>query len=119
LLNARNGTIDLRTGELRPHRREDMITKCTAAIFDPTARSELFERVLNEAFANAELAAFFQCALGYSCTGDTGEERIFMPIGKAASAKSTLLEAVRETLGDYSIVADFDAFVAKKNPGGP
>ena len=26
LLNVLNGTIDLRTGELRPHQRDDMIT---------------------------------------------------------------------------------------------
>ena len=27
LLNVQNGTIDLRTGELRPHRRSDLISK--------------------------------------------------------------------------------------------
>ncbi|GFP34123.1 putative DNA primase/helicase, partial [Candidatus Hakubella thermalkaliphila] len=31
LLNCKNGTVDLRTGELRQHRREDMITKLVQA----------------------------------------------------------------------------------------
>src|SRR5512135_408992 len=37
LLNCRNGTLDLRTGELRDHDPVDLITKVTAAAYDPDA----------------------------------------------------------------------------------
>jgi putative DNA primase/helicase len=37
LLSIDNGTIDLRTGELRPHRREDRITKLVPITWDPDA----------------------------------------------------------------------------------
>ena len=37
LLNCLNGTIDLRTGEFRPHRREDLLTKICPVEFDPKA----------------------------------------------------------------------------------
>src|SRR5579862_1198412 len=37
LFNVANGTIDLRTGELRPHRREDLISNLVEIVFDPTA----------------------------------------------------------------------------------
>ena len=37
LLNAPNGTIDLRGGELRPQRREDLLTKMSGAEYDPDA----------------------------------------------------------------------------------
>jgi putative DNA primase/helicase len=35
LLNCPNGTIDLHTGKLRPHKRSDLITKTTGVDFDP------------------------------------------------------------------------------------
>jgi len=120
LLNAPNGTIDLRTGALRPHQRADRLTKCTAAPFVAGTRSELLERVLLEAMGgDAELVAFFQRAAGYSCTGRTDEEKLFMPTGPAATGKSTLINAVQRVLGDYARTADFEAFLAQKNGGGP
>jgi len=44
LLNVQNGTIDLRTGELRPHRREDYITKVCPVNYDKNAKSEEWEK---------------------------------------------------------------------------
>ena len=61
----------------------------------------------------------FLRAIGYCLTGDTGEEKLFMPIGPAASGKSTFLEAVKATMGDYAATADFESFLAKAANGGP
>ena len=120
LLNCPNGTVDLRTGKLREHRREDLITKSTAAPCDPDARSELWGRVLLEAMnGDAELVAYFQRAAGYSCTGLASEEKLFMPIGPTSGGKSTIVQSLVEALGDYARTADFEAFLAQKNPGGP
>ena len=38
LLNVLNGTIDLRTGELREHRREDLISRIVHISYDPEAK---------------------------------------------------------------------------------
>ena len=38
LLNCLNGTVDLRTGELRPHNPNDMITKLAPVNYDPNAK---------------------------------------------------------------------------------
>jgi putative DNA primase/helicase len=46
LLNCPNGTLDLRTGHLRPHRREDLLTKTTAAPYDPDERSPIWDTFL-------------------------------------------------------------------------
>jgi putative DNA primase/helicase len=120
LLNTPSGTIDLRTGVERPHDRADLITRCTAARFDGAARSALWERVLLDAMGgDVELVAFFQRAAGYSCTGLTNEEKLFMPIGPAATGKSTLIQAIVAALGDYARTADFEAFIAQKSGGGP
>ena len=48
--NCRNGTIDLRTSKLRPHRREDMITKLCDIDFDPKAECPLWESTMEKFF---------------------------------------------------------------------
>ena len=42
LFNTATGTIDLRSGDLRAHRRQDLLTKITGVVYDPYARSDLW-----------------------------------------------------------------------------
>jgi putative DNA primase/helicase len=119
-LNCLNGTLNLRTGELYPHRREDFITKLAPVKYDPKARDQIWEKVLNDATgANTELHALMQRAFGYSITGDTREEVLFLIHGPAATSKSTIIEAIKATLGDYAMTADFEAFVKRRDVGNP
>ncbi|MGH8585169.1 MAG: hypothetical protein ACREWE_02925 [Gammaproteobacteria bacterium] len=46
LLNVLNGTIDLQTGKLRPHAREDYITRCLDVDYDPDAKCPTWERFM-------------------------------------------------------------------------
>lgn len=118
LLNCLNGTINLRTGKLRPHRREDYCTKLAPVVYDPSARSPLWERFLKEACGgDQELIAFLQRAVGYSLTGSTAEEKLFFVHGPAAAGKSTFLEAIKAALGDYAKTADFETFVQRREAG--
>jgi len=56
-----NGTVDLRTGELGPHRHEDLATKMSPVAYDPQARSDLWESFLDTATgADAHLQEFLQ-----------------------------------------------------------
>ena len=108
LLNCANGTLDLRTGELRPRRREDLVTKLAPVVYAPDARSELWERFLREACGgDQDMVAFLQRAVGYSLIGYTGEEKLFLVHGPGATGKSTFLEAVKATLGHYAWTSDF------------
>ena len=119
-LNCLNGTIDLRTGKLHSHRREDFITKLAPVTYDSKARDEIWEKVLSDATGtNVELHELIQRAFGYSITGDTGEEVLFLVHGPAATSKSTIIEAVKATLGDYARTADFETFVKRRDVGGP
>jgi len=119
LLNVRNGTLDLRTGELREHRREDLITKLAPVDYNPAARSELWDRFLDETMGrDADLIGYVQKAAGYSLTGDTREEVIFFGHGPAASGKSTFMSAMKTILGDYAMTADFETFLARRFGGG-
>lgn len=119
-LNCLDGTIDLRTGRLHRHRREDLITKLAPVTYDPKARDETWERVLRDATgANFELQDLMQRGFGYSITGDTGEEILFLVHGPAATSKSTIIAAIKETLGDYALTADFETFVKRRDSGAP
>lgn len=103
LLNTPSGTIDLRSGRIREHDRADRLTKITAVGFSADARCDRWERFLREVFpAKPEVVEFVQRAIGYSLTGDTREEAMFIAHGDGANGKSTLLETVKSVLGDYA-----------------
>jgi putative DNA primase/helicase len=115
LLNTKTGTIDLSTGEMRPHEREDMLTKIANAEYDPAAECPLWEKFVLEIMdGKRHMADFLQRALGYSLTGETVEHCILVLWGTGANGKSTFLEVVRHVMGDYAQAAEFGTFVAKK-----
>lgn len=120
LFNCLNGTIDLHTGELREHRREDLITKLAPVQFDSDATFELWDRVLAEATeGNEEMQAFLARLAGYSLTGCTSEEKLPFVYGPEATSKSTILEALKNTWGDYGQTADFETFLKRNSVGNP
>ena len=118
LLNTPSGTLELRTLHLRPHRREDLITKTTAAPYAAEARHSAFDAFLARVLPDDDLRGFVQRVAGYACTGSTEEEKVFFVHGPTAGGKSTLLRALREALGDYATVADFATF-CERDQGGP
>jgi len=112
LLNCLNGVIDLRTGKLYPHSPSQRITKLAPVEYDPKARSELWDRFLEEIFlGDSELIEFVRKALGYSITGDTSERVFFILWGEGHNGKSTLLRIVQETIGDYGKTISHDAIL--------
>ena len=68
--NVENGTIDLRTGQLRPHDRADLITRLSPVIYQADAKHELWDRFITEATGgDVEFAAYLQRLAGYALTG--------------------------------------------------
>src|SRR5215217_6182777 len=114
LLNTESGTIDLRTGELREHRREDLITKIAPVDYDPEAVAPAWESFLQRVLPGEELRAFVQRAAGYSATGDTSEQCMFINHGTGANGKSTFQEAIAAALGDYAMRAPTEMLLAKR-----
>jgi P4 family phage/plasmid primase-like protien len=124
-LNCQNGTVDLRTGQIRPHRKEDFISKILAYRFDPTARCPRFLRFLDEvmgigpdaaeaAVARAHvLVAFLWRAIGYSLTGVTTEKVVFILHGPKDNGKTTLLVTLLTILGEYGTLLSIDTLMAK------
>jgi len=103
-LNTPAGTIDLRTGEMRPHRRDDGITKITP-VAPSTATPMLWEQCIKTwTGGDAETAGFLQRLVGYWLTGLTREEKVTILYGPGGNGKTKFIETVRACLGpDYVI----------------
>jgi putative DNA primase/helicase len=111
LLNTPDGTVDLRTGKLRPHERRDLITKITTV--GPGGDCPLWRRFLGESFAgDKELIAFLQRVMGYSLTGATNEHALFFCYGTGANGKGVCLNTFSGILGDYSRIAPMETFTS-------
>jgi putative DNA primase/helicase len=121
LLNCKNGTIDLRTGEALEHRREDLITKLAPAEYDPAkpAAAPAWGVFLERVLPGEELRAFVQRGVGYSATGATSEQCMFINHGRGANGKSTFQEALAAALGDYAMRAPTEMLLARRSDGVP
>lgn len=122
LLNCPNGTVDLRTGELRPHRPGDLLHRLTRAAYQPGAdTADTPGAVAWQAFlaqtagGDAELLAYLQRAAGYSAAGDPCEEVLIFAYGPERTGKSTFLGALGYQLGDYADQVDFSAFLRRRD----
>jgi putative DNA primase/helicase len=114
LLNTKSGTIDLRTGELREHRREDLITKLAPTTYVPDAAAPTWAATLERVLPSAELRAFFKMLCGYAISGDVSEHVLPVLYGTGANGKSTVLNALLAVAGDYGMQAAPDLLVSKK-----
>lgn len=111
LLNFRNGTVDLRTGVLRAHRRTDYITRMVDCDYKPDAQCPRFLLALDEIMGGgpdasegdlekaAEKVEFFHRAIGISATGDTRYKVTMMCHGGGDNGKTMLLSLIRDLLG--------------------
>ncbi len=118
LLGVTNGVIDLRTSALREPRRADLITKQAHVEFVPGATCPTWLSFLDRIFAgNAEIIGFMQRAAGYSLTGSTAEQCLFLLWGTGANGKSTFVNAVRAVIGDYATQTDPAAFMSRDRSG--
>jgi putative DNA primase/helicase len=118
LLNVENGTLDLRTGEMREPRRVDNLTHSLPVKYDAEARCDRWLRFLGEIMdGDEELVAFLQRAVGYSLTGDTREQCYFLCHGRGANGKTTLLETLRMLFSGLAQHADFSTFLARRSDG--
>jgi putative DNA primase/helicase len=118
LLNTPAGVVDLRTGDMRPHRAEDFMTKITAIA--PGGECPLFLAFLDRITrSDREIVAYLQRVFGYALTGLTREHALFFAYGTGANGKSVLLSTVAGILGDYHRTAPIETFTAANGERHP
>ncbi len=117
LLNVLNGTLDLRTGDLKPHDPHDFITRLIPIAYNPHAISPIWDSFLAQITQrNSFLCQYIQRAVGYSLTSSTREEALFILYGPGRNGKSTFLTAISSILGDYAQHAPTSSFTHNSAP---
>lgn len=114
-LNVKNGTIDLKTGNLLPHLPENLMTKLAPVEYDPHAKCPLWLDFLSQIMdGNSELINFLQKAVGYSLTGLANEQILIILYGRGANGKTTFLETLAALLGDYARQMPIQALISRR-----
>jgi len=111
LLNCLNGTVELTSGKLREHRRDDLITKIVPHEYDPHAPCPKFLAFVEGTLG--PLVPYVQRALGYSITGLTSEKKAFLCLGPTDTGKTTLLNLFRSLFDEYATLILIDALMQR------
>lgn len=125
LLNCLNGTINLRTGALRPHDSDDLITRIAGVNFEPDRSCPRWEKFLGLVLDDdVELKKFMQKAIGASLVGGSFRRQVFCLCGPGNNGKTTLLSTLLGVLGEYGATAHTSLLMKRRaedetelNPG--
>lgn len=117
LFNCLNGTLNLRTLEFRPHRAADLLSKVTRVNYDPEARSERWEKFIDEiSCGNKGLSRYLQKLCGYALTTGTELESCWLLYGPSTrNGKSTFCETFGYLMGDYAATIQPETLAQKQN----
>ena len=115
LFNVANGTLDLETGKLRDHDRDDLITNLADVAYDPDAQAPVFDKFLGEILSVEAIRGFVQRLTGYALNGRTSEKALPIYHGPGEAGKSTLLNALAGMFGEYGMQASSDLLVGSSN----
>lgn len=116
LLNVANGYIDLTSRELYKHDINRMFSQIANTDYSEKMQPAVWLDFLNDIFAgNKAVIRYIQKALGYSLTGSTREQVMFILFGKGRNGKSIFVETIAEILGDYSNNMQAKSLMVKKN----
>lgn len=119
LLTVRNGVVDLRTGELRPHDPMLGLTKILDVDYDETAEAPRWELFMKEIFPNhGELVDFMQRLIGYGVTGHVSEHAMAIFYGRGRNGKSVFLNTLDYVFSAVSSTADWTTFERQKGAAG-
>lgn len=121
LLTVENGTLDLHTGELRPHNQRDRVTKLAPVTYDPSATCPNWLAFLDLIFAqNRNLVDFLKRAFGCCLTGITSDKAMFILHGAGGdNGKSTIVDVFQQVLGDYATRTPTETFMKKREGAIP
>jgi putative DNA primase/helicase len=106
LLSFRNGTVDLRSGELKPHDPADMLTHAALVDYRPDAPAPRWAQFVNDVFPNdADMQTYFQTFLGYAITGEIREHILGVWYGhQGRNGKGTTIRTLQSIFGSTMVM---------------
>lgn len=117
--NLANGTLDLRTGALRPHRREDYHSKLSPVVFDPRAKCPTFNRFLETSLPDREVREFVLRLDGYALTGSVQDHVFPIHYGNGRNGKGAHERLMLHVSGDYGRKVPIELFMMRKGETHP
>lgn len=123
LLNTESGIVDLETGDILPFDRTKLISKNTniaVSYEEPETWLKFLYSVFDTGnmIETEQLIKSLQIALGYSLSGSTKEQVMFLLFGQGSNGKSTLTETISKILGDYADNISSSILMQQKNVNG-
>jgi putative DNA primase/helicase len=115
LFNCDNGTVDLRGGTIRPHRRSDLLTVIAPVEYAQTYEPpKLWLEFLYTIFdGDLELIAFIQRLFGLSLVGEVRDHILPIFLGGGANGKTVLTLTWMGMLGDDYALCTSKEFLMK------
>ncbi|MBB2894572.1 DNA primase family protein [Flexivirga oryzae] len=117
LLNCDNGTLDLRTRQLREHDPADRLSKITTAAYRPDADLAVWSGFLQTVLPDEPERAYLQRIIGQGVAGLVREHLFPVLIGAGANGKGTCYGAICFAMGDYATVINPDILMVKDRGG--
>lgn len=115
-LNLKNGTLNLHSLELQPHKCDDLFTYQLDYEYDPNAQCPLFQKFISEVLVKEgtietdyELVMLFQELLGYSLTTQTKRQIMVWMFGEGGNGKSVAVDVIQALLGPMATSVDFQS----------
>lgn len=117
LLNTDSGIVDLKTGNILPWDKGKLLsqnTKIKVSFEEPVVWNKFVHSIFDNGNAEEtqELVDSLQTCLGYSLSGSTKEQVMFILYGYGSNGKSTLTEFITYLLGDYASSISSDLLVS-------
>lgn len=118
LINLENSVYDMVSGINIPHDATLKFTKKANVNYDESKKCPRWEQFLREIFNDdKDLIKWIQKALGYSLTGKTSEQVMFILNGNGRNGKSVFLDVVSHIFGDYRTNIQPDSLMVKNSQG--
>lgn len=112
LLNTPAGTVDLRTGSMKPHDMADFCTKVTGCAPNEVGQDEFLHFLDSVTCGDVALQEYLQLLAGIFCVGAVYLESLVIAVGQGGNGKSSFFNLLLYVLGDYAGMLSSDVLVA-------
>lgn len=114
LLNMADGTLDLHTGEPRPHNRRDHLTHVTPTGMGDTG-ADLWNDFLETVQPDVEVRRFIQRLMGSALLGEVRDHVMPIFTGEGANGKGVFRSTILHALGPYGLEVDPALLIDQKH----